>query len=149
MAVSEMSDKQRLLDLAARCEAATGPDRELDVAIALSLPGFFNAGPYYDGAKDRIGTIDVDGNKSIPGNDPLMLVRHYTASLDAAMSLVPEGQRRVEFGTYNGGGAWAYVHVGSERGEQLGESEADTETLALCAAALRAIAQTAGNEVGG
>jgi hypothetical protein len=81
-----------LNELAARVEALAGPDREMDILIALAQPGrFFNAGPKYDGAPDRIGMINPDGSQSLPGNAPDMLVPRYTASIDAAMTLVPKG----------------------------------------------------------
>jgi hypothetical protein len=61
------------LELAERCEAATGPDRELDTEIYI--------------------TVKPDGNA--PWGTLVAASRHpdrgFTASLDAAMSLVPEG----------------------------------------------------------
>ena len=60
----------------------------------------------------------------------------FTASLDAAMTLVPDGKRRIEFGTCEGGRAWAYVHTSTD---VLGEcDDAPTEAAAIVAAALRA-----------
>jgi len=84
-----MSD---LLDLAARVEALTASDRKVDVAVALVLTDqFFNAGPKYDGAPDRIGILR-DGESVVPGNGAAdRFVPQYTASLDAAMTLIPEG----------------------------------------------------------
>jgi hypothetical protein len=63
-----MTNKSALLELASRCEKATGPDRELDLAIALAV-----------------------GDETWAEPDRAKL--YYTASLDAAMSLylrVPE-----------------------------------------------------------
>ena len=58
------------------------------------------------------------------------------AYLDAAMMLVAPGKRRVEFGTYNDGTAWAYVRTNAD---VAGETDAcATEALALAAAAIRA-----------
>lgn len=86
----------KLIELAERCMAAREPDRELDIEIALAQPEkFFNAGPYYDGAPDRIGRIDEEGERSVPGNGPDMLVPRYTASLDAAMTLIEGSGRAV------------------------------------------------------
>jgi hypothetical protein len=46
---------------------------------------------------------------------------------------------QVEFGTYEGGRAWAYVHTNADI---IGETDdAPTEAVAICAAALRARAQ--------
>lgn len=69
----------------------TGPDRDLEVEIALSQPQFFNAGPYYEGARDRIAMKLEDGTERIPGNEPDMLVPHYLSDTDDARKLQPEG----------------------------------------------------------
>lgn len=61
-----------LLDLAARCEAAKGPDRKLEGAICLAVRGLGAESPYWQGVV----------------RNP---VPNYTGSLDAAMTLVPEG----------------------------------------------------------
>jgi len=83
-----MSDE--LLELALRCERARGPDAELSAAIAL--------------------VIHRDWLREVPGNKPLNCrvrnasgspvyiggmtdAMHYTASLDAAVKLAPEGLR--------------------------------------------------------
>lgn len=93
-----------LLELAARCEAATGPDNALERDIRKAL------GIYHT----------VSASKS-----------HFTASLDAAMSLVPEGAKVT---TQNFGGPGPMVLV--EPNERF--RSAKTLALALCAAALRA-----------
>ena len=76
-----------------RLEALDAPCRECDVLIALTMPDrFFDNGPRneYTDIHD-IGTFNDDGSRSLPGNGPLMLVPAYTASIDVAMTLVPEG----------------------------------------------------------
>lgn len=77
-----MSD---LLELAARVEAATGPDRELDLLIAKAL-GF-----------RALHLAFIPGGSDLAwdprGSGCGFVVEHYTASLDAALSLVPEGLR--------------------------------------------------------
>ena len=95
-----------------RCEAATGPDRELDKAIARA-----------------VGTIM---NYTVPA---------YTASLDAAMTLVPE-DHALNIETISGGLAYAnvWLDVSDHDGTAPNESRAATPALALCTAALRAIA---------
>lgn len=112
-----------ILDLTERCEKATGPDRELDATIAKAVgekhgreTGWCNNenGDYY--------VIDE-------------CAARYTASIDAAMMLVPEG---CEFwcGSKDATGtSWAWV--GQFGGpEEIGT--AASPALALCAAALRA-----------
>ncbi len=77
-----LSTRERLLGLAERVEAATGVDREIDEAIQAALAGaeiepqgYCSSNTYHrDGYWVSIGDI-----------------KPYTASIDAAMSLVPEG----------------------------------------------------------
>lgn len=81
---------ETLLELAARCVAATGPDRELDCDIAVAALGFFTLPPRYEGGDVLYCYKDDKGVTNSPGQAGDMLVRHFTASLDAAMTLVPE-----------------------------------------------------------
>lgn len=114
-----------LLELAERCEKAEGPDRELDAGIALAI-GWRDCIPCaFNGVKHRMGGIL---------NAPA-----YTASLDAAMTLVPEGyhwQAGVGIETEYGHRDKAYAWCSQEDCGEL--SVAATPALALCAAALRA-----------
>ncbi len=105
---------ENLLALAARCENATGPDRELDADIALTQGWTEHPGDNWIGPFGQIA------------------VPYYTASLDAAVTLVP-------------GPAWWWVEAqplvhgaylsgcGDER-----VARGTTPALALCCAALRA-----------
>lgn len=95
-----------LIELAARVEGLSGPDREVDLKImrwAMNIGG--------------------------PAENAL----HYTASLDAAMSLVPEGWNV---------GQWRII--GKPDSCRMWDDETDiitsgsTPALALTAAALRA-----------
>ena len=171
-----MSDA--LLKLAERCEAAEGADRELDSAIALGLPSwtygekagrFYNAGPKYDGADDRIGFEADDGSTVVPGNAPDMMVPDFTASLDAAMTLVPEGWRWImreacpDKANPNERGFFARLETRDFESVTWGKGSdwltdvvagqdvyvwAATPALALCAAALRARASLRLSEEG-
>ena len=60
-----MTNRATLEALLARVQEGTGPDRELDRAIAMALPPKARRGMY--------------------------VRRHYTASLDNALTLVPDG----------------------------------------------------------
>lgn len=108
-----------LLELAARCEAATGPDRELDLAIAeaLRLP------------RQRNGSVNI----SAP----------FTASLDAAVTLVLEGWDW-SVGIIKGDGSFPPAEANVSPNYQPFpvdldlNADAQTPALALCAAALRA-----------
>ncbi len=99
------------MNLSDRIAAAQGPDRALDAEIA------------------RIQN---------PQATPKTIAPHYTSSVDAALTLVPEGWF---FGLGNNGNAkgdwkpWAWVaqpHIDAWR------VSAATPALALCAAALKA-----------
>lgn len=67
-----LKEARRLVDLRERLERATGPDRELDLALAQALdPGVIHSRFYRD------------SNAVVPYTK-----RHYTASIDAALALV-------------------------------------------------------------
>jgi hypothetical protein len=107
-----MNDRATLEALLARVLAGTGPDRELDAEIDLYL---LEAG--------------LRGQRfSIPFDAP-----PYTASLDAAITLVPEGW------------TWARFHSGvfecavlDERRVLFARGDAATPARALIAACLKA-----------
>jgi hypothetical protein len=113
-----------LLELADRCEAATGPDIDLDLAISEATKAWKTA--------------------------PTWRQFRPTDSLDAAMTLVPEGWHlmsmcegpdetpRSRNFAYNGRGS-VQLHC-DRKGllHNLVYGEAATFALALCAAALRA-----------
>jgi hypothetical protein len=109
-----MTDK--LLELADRCEAATGPDRELDWLIYAATCG------------QDTSTVEP-GHRYLYGE-------HYTASLDDAMSLLSDGSEYDLTNLY--GVARAYVDLSNEYGGHNGEHLGGNLCLAFCAAALRA-----------
>lgn len=104
--------KDKLVELAEACEAAKGPDRELDYAIWLEA-----------------GETPLTTNSDPP----------YTASLDAAMTLVPEGWRTSDFTQWeNAEGAWSVMLLRTGFKHQAKDADAKTGPLAIVAAALRA-----------
>ena len=123
-----------LLQLAERVEQASGPNRALDAAIhvALFIPS------------ERAGRIDVDELRGVVGWHPIdgpyqsaVDAKRFTSSIDAAMTLVPEGweriqqeQARVSDGSVR---CWATVDNWPASPRRCA-----TPALALCAAALRA-----------
>jgi hypothetical protein len=117
-------------ELAKRCEQATGPDRVLDADIAEVV--------------DAPAADDPDRNLTIhrqiiaklrAGGDDCEIER-YTASLDAAMTLVPEG-RGLIYKRHGIKNVWrVQIHSGDET--TFIEGDAATPALALCAAALKA-----------
>lgn len=141
-----MTDRAALLmDLADRVEKASGPDRELDFAIFRALHPEY-AGPEWKefggGLRHAMDSSDM---RCLP--PPNVTPSRWTASLEAALSLVPEG--------------WAWAVYGGAREEIVATAYrvpnggrlpwpdwvtdicAATPALALCAAALRALASGA------
>lgn len=119
-------------ELIERIECATGPSRELDLLIEAAT------NPQYAGAGEK--TLDF---LSRYGRHP-----KYTASPDAAMTLVPEGWNWMA-GERNQGRCRAYVNNGELQFAGIGASRrnpnaiwhevvAATPALALAAAALKA-----------
>jgi hypothetical protein len=103
--------EDELVALAERCEHATGPDRELDCAILVAIDWRYNS-----------------AWRHLP---------RLTASLDAAMTLVPEGwwvQQLTQ--SHNRDATWVSLH--SDTPAPVVQTSARADALALCAAALRA-----------
>ncbi len=133
-----------LIELAERVEKATGPDRELDLAIIngiTSKPGWF----WHDKVAGIISRDDYGANAL--GN-PLCSLETFTGSIDAAMTLVPAeslhvADRHWQINTLRGttmpeGGFHAAVYVSGAWVHARGA----TASNALSAAALRARAAT-------
>jgi hypothetical protein len=117
---------QQLLALAERCEAAEGPDRELDALIHIP--------ECREGQGLRVSGGDVswliEGRVRAWGGH----IPAYTASLDAAKTLVPEEHVWAVEHAPDGNGAWCY----DKEVRFPGPSLATTPALALAAAALKA-----------
>jgi len=134
---------EELLALAARCEAATRPSLLLERDIAIAI--YVDAWPIA-GNEARVSVWDGNGRTQLT-------VKPYTTSLDAAMTLVPEGHT-VQMSDWDheilrAKGPWqAIVLPMGARGsmQQFTFSNrcdhAQTAALALTAAALRARAAT-------
>jgi hypothetical protein len=140
-------DKNNLVKLAERCEAAVGPDRELDADICIAALGWSEI-PSEEGdwrsLKGPSGRINVTRNGSNGGFAGDKLPK-FTASLDAAMTLVPEGWAIQSVRSADGmhGGANLYFFADSSSNEPTSRAAGNGKTpaLALCAAALRSHAQ--------
>lgn len=102
---------QPMSDLIARLEKATGPDRQLDNAIWFSL------------------------DQPLP-DDPAGCPLRYTASLDAALTLVPAGFYWSVLGSDHYGQAWVDKLDG--RGTFKSGKSSAGPIIALCIAALKA-----------
>ena len=128
-------------ELIEKLERADGPSRELDAALKANFYGGvpmlspFNGNwcVYRDGASDPRKDRVMERPRHVPhevwAND------RYTASIDAAMTLVPEGwSYTVAWLHRNGRATVAMFHA--KLNEQRAESH--TPALALCIAALKA-----------
>ena len=127
-----------MTDLIKRLEEATGSDRELDADIAL-LVGYRRKG-----AKSTIGISDgyvwaEPGEQFSYGTRP----PSYSSSLDAALTLVPEGcGAKIHYDTaYKGYAAASVFPTREGEGHELAANvgmDKRTPDIALCIAALRA-----------
>ena len=120
-------------DLIAKIEAATGPDRVLDGDIWIAINGWQER----DGCRIPDGVWHrQDPNDRIAFEAPPA----FTASIDAALTLVPKGcgwsahyVRPSDYAPFRG-----IAEAFDESGNWLHDADAATPALALCAAALRA-----------
>lgn len=152
-----MTKAEQLEALALRCEQATGADRELDLAIYLEcnpdseiarwvrdhrrgLDGKLGYAWDLCGANLLFEARNAHGDCYYNGGIPLPT---YSASLDAALTLVPEGMRPSVGQNVHHGYWHAFVQsIVDSTPHQLGGAVSNTSgALALCAAALRARAQ--------
>lgn len=126
-----------LMELASRVEAGEGPDRELDVRISLALSGI----PYSDSdVIDMLAIRDEPTGYGVyrPADE---YVPAYTASLDAAMTLIGSDVYWRLGNDGEGPDVSAFkATVTSGEGPTLTfhDAVAATPALALTAAALRA-----------
>ena len=124
-------------DLIKDLEQATGPSRELDDRIGTAI------GLYIERLSDGTLLYQRKDHKMWPE------VPHYTASLDAALTLVPEGwEWQISTRAPDPHSGRTYLHNGELQMIGAGitrnpayrgvENTAYTPALALCIAALRA-----------
>lgn len=74
-------------DIIKRLEAATGPDRELDIAIAVNLLGF-TVRNRMERWPDKEPIFEYTDPATNSTGAEFVMVREYTASLDAVLALV-------------------------------------------------------------
>jgi hypothetical protein len=135
LGVLAVTDPAKLIELAERVEALTGPCRETDAEVAI-LSGWATS---WDGVPYRkhpyLPGVFIDDTaagclRDCPG---------FTAALDAAMTLLPEKHGPVDL-TFQGSGQ-AFIHGLGPCDDYMGTCEyAATPALALTAACLRAMA---------
>lgn len=153
-----MKDAATLLALAERVEALAGPDAETVAQIRCAV--FAPSGAYVQQSSINGAWCIYDGQSrdGRPRTWEATKLSHtqrlgdFTASLDAAMTLVPEGWRWWKAGDgRTGGSRMVVVDTATDgRFNVLGEcpcpETVDRNALALTAAALRAIAAQAADE---
>lgn len=124
-------------DLIEKLRAATGPNRDLDAAIVAALNNaMVKPYPPHSGGDGGWQFWSMDGQHFL-GNAHKFPVPLYTTSIDAALTLVPEGKRWCMFGpkySVSVGAPSAFV----EGVEMDFEGQGATVTIALCIAALLA-----------
>lgn len=138
------TDRATLLGLADRCEKASGPDRVLDAEIARSC-GWVALDKHQWWSAEHVA--DCRQRKVSKWQYATQSLPTFTASIDAALSLVPEGWKwscdftqRPLF--QDCGRADLYAPgIGDDRPADVTDIYAATPALALTAAALRALAQ--------
>jgi len=140
------ADRATLLALAERVESAAGDDAMSRTMRALNAD-----------ILRATGWREAEGDVIDPAGNLRMQMPFYVASLDAAMTLVPEGWRwmagqreQPHARAYVENGELAFVGAGSRRNPQRlwFEVTAATPALALVAAALRAHAALLGEGEG-
>ena len=115
--------RKSALELIERLEKAAGPDRDLDGAIYRSLHAS------HDDAWPHWTTVQRDE-----------IVLHYTASIDAAVTLVPFAEdKATHWGVELDRGFEAWVSRNNvSSGHWLHQGFGSTPAIALCIAALKA-----------
>jgi hypothetical protein len=131
-----------LSDVIAECERASEGSRELDAEIALAIgaapPESFRPSAAMDAGTFAIGAYGF------------WKAAEFTRSLDAAMTLVPNNVKRLYLEIDNGPGEGHAAHasiVPSAVDCAISFGHANTLSLALCIAALRARAILAKGEM--
>jgi hypothetical protein len=119
---------QELSALIERVEAADGPDRDIELAIVK-----------FAYAKRWVGLCGYEGRINY---GPLLWAdrygAHFTSSLDAALTLVPEGWQRSIWIGDSDDQRTALVELCPYDADTEVKVRAATPALALCAAALKA-----------
>lgn len=135
-----MPTEAEVMELAERCEKASGPDRELDADIYWAVERK-RALHTYNTAALGLPIRPEDAPERLQGGLGRAAVRamapRYTESVDAVMWLLPAGMDyELKSLAYRKGHGATLWEPSSEF--NVGRSDAATAALALCAAALRA-----------
>lgn len=132
-----------LIELAERVEAASGPDRALDADVAVAASGDANA---WAATPSPESIFSHKPGWWRDGENSSHCAPVYATSLDAAMTLVPEGWRlrQMNFSAPCADDRKWHLNLhGGSVGEDTFVGRGATPALALTAAALRARAAIA------
>jgi len=128
-----MTDLSPLIE---RLSAATGPDRELDAEISAHLHGGIPSHQAEQAWKRSYSAGYV--HRAVPGGG--FHAPHYTGSIDAAVRLVPEGEKyrphKVILAVSQSGTRFSTVLDSWQWGKIVGHGS--NYAIALCIAALKA-----------
>ncbi len=117
-----------------RLEKLTGPDRECDVAIFRVLKPEY-AGPEWQLYGRGLRHVNDSSDVRTP-EPPERTPGYYTASIDAALTLVPEGMDYVELKRFSDGWYAKVDEASHEPDRFVGYQK--PPAIALCIASLRA-----------
>lgn len=133
-------------ELIERLEKARGPDRRLDAQIVVAL----DIRPDWCGKKGHLWVDEKDhpndppirlnelGGRNSRGNPPIGHYAKYTSSIDAALTLVPEGWEWSVSGGPNTISSAMLCRGGDHQDDEEIDCEGATPVIALCIAALKA-----------
>lgn len=139
-----------LLKLAEECEKAAGFSGQLDarIAVALRIPPDYSPTwlrdnfPTWGARSDgRVEVVHADGRGGVH-----WAPKRYTASIDAALTLVPDGMEYSISTLYGLADAEVGLNCSAEDGPWRSRRLDADVPLALCAAALKARARAEGEE---
>ena len=119
-----------------RLEAATGPSRELDAEIERAVQRC-DPGAWYDAKEDcLLWDEERDFGSTVAYERCGQYLPDYTASIDAALTLVPDGMEYEITTLY--GIARVAVGLNAEPGPFYAEDPSGNVAIALCIAAIKA-----------
>lgn len=136
MAYSQVTEELEMCDLIERLERATGPDRQLDGAIgvvtnpdaSLWTPEWWSGGP-----DEYLRWPDPK-----PGVARYEQLAHYTASIDAALTLGDIGSLARQKQQPGHPDKWVAVHEPPTKGAMSIAGRHERPAIALCIAAMKA-----------
>lgn len=136
-----MTDRSKLLALAEAVEKLTGPDRETDARIAHAIKWRWDDWAEGDLCIESYTVEAVIDRSQNSHNSIWQHLPRFTGSMDAAMTLVPEGWQTLGVEQSHDGAEWIWRLYPAYRSDSAVFGQSTTPALALTAACLRARAQ--------